>query len=233
VPKVVIIIELDVVLSESPTRVGNPMYLQQTDGAAAGQPAEGAAPAPAAAAPTPAVAPAPAPAPYAAATPVQPAYGAAPQQPAYGTAPAYAGRPPAAGGPPVASGAGWGAQRGPVAKPEQRDSMLVDYSGGGGAGRAAGGGYGGGGYSGGGYGGGGGGYGGGGYGGADGDTPIFPISSLNPYQNRWTIKARCFNKGDIRHYQNQRGEGKVFSFDLVDESVRRLQMAETPVHAFG
>lgn len=45
---------------------------------------------------------------------------------------------------------------------------------------------------------------------------IVPINSLNAYQNRWTIKARVSVKGDLRRYSNARGEGKVFSFDLVD-----------------
>ena len=43
-----------------------------------------------------------------------------------------------------------------------------------------------------------------------------PISSLNPYQNRWTIKARVTAKSDVRTWHNQRGEGKLFSVDLLD-----------------
>ncbi|CAN6461322.1 unnamed protein product [Victoria cruziana] len=45
---------------------------------------------------------------------------------------------------------------------------------------------------------------------------IIPISALNPYYGRWTIKARVTSKGDLRRYNNPRGEGKVFSFDLLD-----------------
>jgi replication factor A1 len=47
---------------------------------------------------------------------------------------------------------------------------------------------------------------------------IYPIASLTPYQNKWTIKARVTNKTDIRRWSNSRGEGHLFSMDLVDES---------------
>lgn len=44
-----------------------------------------------------------------------------------------------------------------------------------------------------------------------------PISSLSPYQNKWVIKARVTSKGPMRTWSNQKGEGKLFSFDLMDE----------------
>lgn len=47
---------------------------------------------------------------------------------------------------------------------------------------------------------------------------VHPISSLTPYQNRWTIRARVTNKTPIRTWNNSRGEGKLFSMDLLDES---------------
>ncbi len=53
-----------------------------------------------------------------------------------------------------------------------------------------------------------------------GGTParIHPISSLTPYQNKWTIRARVTQKGQIRTWSNSRGEGKLFSMNMLDES---------------
>merc|ERR1719507_2929920 len=47
---------------------------------------------------------------------------------------------------------------------------------------------------------------------------VYPIVSLTPYQNKWTIKARVTNKSDIRKWSNSRGEGHLFSMDLIDGS---------------
>ena len=49
-------------------------------------------------------------------------------------------------------------------------------------------------------------------------NPVYPIAALTPYQNNWRIKARVVQKSDIRHFSNQRGEGRFFSVTLMDDS---------------
>ncbi|GAB4823832.1 hypothetical protein N2152v2_010878 [Parachlorella kessleri] len=144
-------------------------------------------------------------------------YGQPPNQPYGGAAPQQYG----GGG----GGAPGGGQYGGGSRPQQMGGMPGNpYGGGGGGGTGGAGGapgnpygappvmpYGapGGGYR-----------GGGGSGGPiarnDGALNIMPINSLNSYQNRWTIKARVTNKSDIRRFSNARGEGKFFTFDVLD-----------------
>lgn len=47
---------------------------------------------------------------------------------------------------------------------------------------------------------------------------IYPIETLSPYAHRWTIRARCTHKGDIRTWHKNTGEGKLFSCNFLDES---------------
>lgn len=48
--------------------------------------------------------------------------------------------------------------------------------------------------------------------------PITPISGLNMYSNRWTIRAKVTSKSDVRTWSNAKGEGSLFSADLLDSS---------------
>ncbi|KAJ6531268.1 hypothetical protein B0H19DRAFT_1191005 [Mycena capillaripes] len=47
---------------------------------------------------------------------------------------------------------------------------------------------------------------------------IYPIEGLSPYQNSWTIKARVLQKGEMKTYSNQKGEGQLFNVTLMDET---------------
>lgn len=47
---------------------------------------------------------------------------------------------------------------------------------------------------------------------------ILPIEGISPYQSKWVIKARVTQKSDIRGWSNFRGEGKLFSITLMDDS---------------
>lgn len=51
-----------------------------------------------------------------------------------------------------------------------------------------------------------------------GGSAFTPIGNLNMYQNRWTIRARVTNRSDIRTWSNARGEGSLFSVDMLDSS---------------
>ncbi len=47
---------------------------------------------------------------------------------------------------------------------------------------------------------------------------IYPIEAISPYQNKWTIKARVSLKSEMRTWHNQRGEGRLFNVNFLDES---------------
>jgi len=47
---------------------------------------------------------------------------------------------------------------------------------------------------------------------------VQPISSITPYQNKWTIKARISSKTDVKTWNKPSGSGKLFSMDVMDDS---------------
>jgi ssDNA-binding replication factor A large subunit len=50
---------------------------------------------------------------------------------------------------------------------------------------------------------------------------IMPISGINAYATKWTMKARVISKGS-RTYKNAKGEGKLLNVEFADAHVRSL-----------
>jgi replication factor A1 len=51
---------------------------------------------------------------------------------------------------------------------------------------------------------------------AEAQSGVIPIRGLNPYNQRWAIKARVTNKGEKKTWNNAKGTGTLFSIDLLD-----------------
>lgn len=49
---------------------------------------------------------------------------------------------------------------------------------------------------------------------------IVPISTLNPFQSIWTIKAKVTSKRPIHNWKNAKNSGKLFNMNLYDESAQ-------------
>ncbi|KAF2747195.1 replication factor-a protein [Sporormia fimetaria CBS 119925] len=47
---------------------------------------------------------------------------------------------------------------------------------------------------------------------------LYPIESISPYTHKWTIRARCTYKGELKTWHNAKGEGKLFSVNLLDDT---------------
>ncbi|KAF1834864.1 replication protein-like protein A 70 kDa DNA-binding subunit [Decorospora gaudefroyi] len=47
---------------------------------------------------------------------------------------------------------------------------------------------------------------------------LYPIEGLSPYAHKWTIRARCTSKSDMKEWANQKGSGKLFSVNLLDDT---------------
>lgn len=50
-----------------------------------------------------------------------------------------------------------------------------------------------------------------------GDDLYQPVTQLSPFQKTFKIKVRVTNKGAMKEWSNQRGSGKLFSVDLLDQ----------------
>ncbi|KAI9504883.1 Replication factor A protein 1 [Coemansia spiralis] len=48
--------------------------------------------------------------------------------------------------------------------------------------------------------------------------PVHPIRDLNPYHNKWTIRARVTQKSPIKTWNKPSSQGRLFSVNLLDES---------------
>jgi hypothetical protein len=48
-------------------------------------------------------------------------------------------------------------------------------------------------------------------------TQITPIHSLNPYHQRWMIRARVTCKSEMKSWNSEKGQGCLFTVDLMDE----------------
>ncbi|KAJ2642873.1 Replication factor A protein 1 [Coemansia sp. RSA 1694] len=47
---------------------------------------------------------------------------------------------------------------------------------------------------------------------------VHPISDLNPYHNKWTIRARVTQKTGIKTWNKETSQGRLFSVTLLDDS---------------
>lgn len=47
---------------------------------------------------------------------------------------------------------------------------------------------------------------------------VTPINGLNMYSNRWVIRAKVVHKSQVRTWSNAKGEGQLFSIELLDSS---------------
>lgn len=47
---------------------------------------------------------------------------------------------------------------------------------------------------------------------------LYNLDQLSPYQSSWSIKVRVSYKGDMRTWSNQKGEGKCFSVNFMDQT---------------
>ena len=50
------------------------------------------------------------------------------------------------------------------------------------------------------------------------NEPFTPIKDINPFLINWKIQGRILQKTNLKKFNNKNGEGKVFSFEIMDET---------------
>jgi len=56
-----------------------------------------------------------------------------------------------------------------------------------------------------------------------GGSRFYPLKGINPFMKEFTVKARVTSKSSVRHWRNARGEGKLFSVNLIDAEGTEIQ----------
>ena len=51
-----------------------------------------------------------------------------------------------------------------------------------------------------------------------------PLSTLNPYQNSFTIKVKCISKDKIRNWSNNNRKGTVSSLEVIDKQRSQIEI---------
>lgn len=60
---------------------------------------------------------------------------------------------------------------------------------------------------------------------------ILPIEAISPYSSKWTIKARITSKSTMRSWSNAKGQGVLFSVNLLDASKKEIKGTSLLLHA--
>lgn len=55
-------------------------------------------------------------------------------------------------------------------------------------------------------------------------TKKIPFTALSPYRKYWSIQGRASTKTSLKTYNNVRGSGKVFGFDLINRDKEEIHL---------
>jgi len=56
-------------------------------------------------------------------------------------------------------------------------------------------------------------------------TTTIPFTALNPARKYWSIQGRASTKTSLKTYNNVRGSGKVFGFDLINRDREEIHLS--------